>query len=100
MLAWIQQERDRSMKVDYLLVWAANAAIVAVLPAKLGWSGAPLLIFLTYAVTAGIVLTLAEDLRYATLAFTRTDIRSYLKVRVGLVAVFGIVPFLLGRALS
>lgn len=100
MLPFAQLERDRSMKVEYLTDWAVNAVVVVVLPTSMGLAGASLWIFPAYAVIAGIALTLAEDLRYARLAFTRTDVRSYLMARVAIVAVCGIVPFLLGSALS
>lgn len=93
-------ERDRSMKLDYLLDWTVNIFIVAVLPVRIGLLGAPLWFFLTYAATAGVVLTLVDDVGYAREIFSRSDIRSYLKVRIAIIAILGIAPFLSGCALA
>ena len=87
---------DRSMKMDYLLSWTMNVFLVAVFPATIGFVGAPLWSFLGYAVVAGIVLTLVEDVSFVRTVFERADVRGYLKVRIVLVMVCGIIPFLIG----
>lgn len=96
----MQLDRDRSMKLDYLLGWAVNALIVVVLPARMGSLAAPLWVFLAYAVIAGGALTLAEDARYARAVLVRSDIRHYLQVRIAIVMALGVVPFMAGTAVS
>lgn len=96
----VQLKRERSMWLNYLLRCTANVFIVAVLPARMGSSGEPLWIFLAYAVTAGTVLALAEDVGWAREIFVRPDIRNYLKVRIAIVVVCGIAPFLSGSAFT
>lgn len=93
-------DHDRSMLAKYVLDWAMNLVIVAVLPVRIGILGAPLWFFLGYAIIAGLAAILTEDLRYARLVFVRADIRDYLAVRIAIVAVLGIAPFLAGHMLS
>jgi len=93
-------DHDRSVLTKYVLDWAMNLVIVAVLPVRIGILGAPLWFFLAYAIIAGLVAMLAEDLRYARLMFARADIRDYLTVRIAIVAVLGIAPFLAGHLLA
>lgn len=88
------------MMANHVLNWAVNVFTVVVLPARLGLLGAPPSVFIAYAMIAGIVLTLAEDPRYARLIFSRADIRRYLAVRIAIVVVVGITPFLTGRVLA
>lgn len=88
------------MKLDDLLGWSVNVFAVAVLPARIGVLGGPLWFFLVYAVIAGIMITLAEDVRYVRSTFVLSDLRDSLKVRTVIVMVYGIAPFLLGRAFA
>ncbi len=100
MLPLTRLVRDRSMTLDFLLHWTANVVMVALLPVRIGVSGATLWGFLAYAVIVGIVLTLVDDVRNARRIFVRPDVRDYMKVRVAIVVILGVMPFLAGRALA
>lgn len=88
------------MTLELLLRWAVSLLIVTVLPGTMGAAGQPLWLFLVYAVAAGSLLTVAEDPRYARAVRFRADVRSYLLVRIAIVAACGILPFLIARALA
>lgn len=100
MLTRVQLARDRFMKLDHMLGWAVNAIVVVAFPARMGSLAAPLWAFLAYAVAAGIALTFVENARYVREVFARADIRHYLQVRIAIVVLVGIVPFLAGGAFS
>lgn len=85
------------MMPDHVLNLAVNVCTVVVPPDRLGFPSAPPSFFIAYAMIAGTVLMLAEDLRYARSIFFRADIRRYLAVRIAIVVVVGITPFLTGR---
>lgn len=91
-------EADESLGLDAAMSWAANIVIVAVLPARLGLLGAPVWFFLAYAAVAGCMLAVSESLSYARDLFFRSDVRAYLVARVVIVAVGGLIPFVIGGA--
>ena len=90
---------DRLMDLDFFLRWGVNLFILAVLPTRLGMLGAPLWFFMAYAALAGGVLTLTGTLNHPEEGVSRADLRDYALVRVALVALCGLVPFAIGRAL-
>lgn len=89
-----------SPRAEHLLSWAVNAIIVVVLPVRLGLSLASPLLFLGYAAVCGVILTVAEDRHFLLGIVMRRDVRAYLFARIAIVAVAGLVPFLIGRALG
>lgn len=86
-----------SSLTEATLSWLVNFVVVVVLPARLGFSDASLPLFLLYSLVCGIILTLAEDWRFLRSVFFRSDVRSYLFVRVAIVAALGIGPFLIAK---
>jgi hypothetical protein len=94
-----QNWADPFTGLDLFLSWGVNLFILAVLPTRLGMLGAPLWFFMVYAALAGGVLTLTGTLRHPGEIISRADLRDYALVRVALVALCGLVPFAIGRAL-
>lgn len=88
------------MDPEPMLRWICNIIAVTLLPACLGSTGQPLGMFLAYAVLAGAALTLGENRHYFWTVSMRPDLRSYVRVRVGLVAVLGLLPFLGGTTFA
>lgn len=88
------------IRPDLLLPFVVNFAVMVILPARLGLSGVPVATFLAYAVLSGALLTLAGNFRYLRTMFSRRDVRSYLLVRVVIVAIVGAVPFIVARSLA
>jgi len=88
------------IRPDLLLPLAVNFVVMVILPAKLGFSGASVPIFLAYAALSGALLTLAGDLRYLRAVFSRRDVRGYLLARILIVATAGAIPFIVARSLT
>jgi hypothetical protein len=84
------------MTAEIILRCVGNLIVVGPLPFRLGLTGVPFWYLLIYAVVAGLMLTVAEDLRFARALFQRSDVRSYAQVRVALIAVLGTAPFVSG----
>ncbi len=61
--------------------------------------GAPLWFFMAYAVLAGGAFTLTGTLGHRGEGISRADLRDHALVRVALVALCGLAPFAIGRAL-
>ena len=93
-------EPDRTMRSGSLARLPFQLFIAAALPAWLGMLGAPIWLFIAYAVLAGGVLTATESLRNARDVFSEPAMYHYTLVRVALVAGGGIIPFVLGAALN
>lgn len=93
-------EADRAMQLSSLARLPLKLLIVVVLPAWLGMLGAPIWLFFAYAALAGGVLTLIESLRCAREVFSEPAMRHYTLVRVALVVVCGIIPFVVGTTLN
>ena len=85
---------------DILLPLAVNFVAMVILPARLGLSGVSVATFLVYAALSGALLTLAGDFRYLRTIFSRSDVRSYLLVRIVIVVIAGAVPFVVARNLA
>lgn len=90
---------DYNMMTEIVLRCVGNLIVIGALPFRLGQMGAPFWYLPIYAIVAGIILTVAKDIRYAQGMFLRVDVRSYTRVRVALIAVFGATPFLAGMTL-
>ena len=88
------------MTLEWQLRFATNLFVVTVPPAYLGLSQQPLLSFLVYALGVGVALTLSEQPSFARDFLARSDVRSYLQVRVALVLLCGAVPYLVGIMLG
>lgn len=88
---------DRSRSLGSAMSWVVNFVIVAVLPMRLGPPGAPLWFFMAYAVVAGCVLALTENLAHGCDTFFRSAVRAYLPARIMIIAVGGLIPFTIGR---
>lgn len=88
------------VRPDLLLPLAVNFVAMVVLPARLGLSGVSVATFIAYAALSGALLTLAGDLRFLRSMFSRRDVRSYLFVRIVIVAIVGAVPFIVARNLA
>ena len=82
------------------VTWLGNILAIAVLPFKLGISNASAILFLSYCMLCGAVLTFAEDSRFIIIAADRSDVRGYLLVRVVMTLVLGSGPFLIGKAIA
>lgn len=93
-------EPDCDMMAEIVLRWVGNLIVIGALPFRLGQMGAPLWYLPIYAVVAGLMLTVAEDGQFAREVFFRIDVRSYMRVRIALIAVLGVTPFLAGMALQ
>ncbi len=92
-------EPDHNVTIEIVLRWVGNLIVIGVLPFRLGQMGAPLWYLPIYAVIAGLMLTIAEDLRFAREMFSRADVRGYTRVRIALITVLGATPFVGGMAL-
>jgi hypothetical protein len=90
----------RSIRPDILLPLAVNFVVMVILPVRLGLSGVSIAVFLAYAALSGALLTLAEDLRYLRTIFLHRDVRDYLLVRIVIVAIVAVVPFVIARNLA
>lgn len=90
----------RSIRPDLLLPLAVNFVVMVILPVRLGLSGASVAVFLAYAALSGALLTLAGDFRYLHTIFLHRDVRGYLLVRIVIVAIVGVVPFIIARSLA
>jgi len=88
------------LRPDILLPLAVNFVVMVILPARLGLSGVSTATFLVYAALSGALLTLAGDVRYLRAIFSRRDVRSYLLVRIVIVAIVGAIPFIVARNLA
>jgi hypothetical protein len=88
------------MRIETFGIWTANLSAVTLAPALLGRTGAGLADFTIYAATAASVLVTMEDGRALQGVINRPDIRNYFQVRVVLVAVLAIGPFLIGRVFA
>lgn len=88
------------VRPDLVLPLAVNFVAMVVLPARLGLSGVSVATFIAYAALSGALLTLAGDLRFLRSMFSRRDVRSYLLVRIAIVAVVGAIPFIVARSLA
>jgi hypothetical protein len=95
-----QMSDDRPVDPEPMLRWICNIIAVTLLPARLGSSGQTLGMFLIYAVLAGAALTLGENRRYLWTVSRRPDLRSYLRVRVGVVVIIGLIPFVGGATFA
>jgi hypothetical protein len=93
-------EAAHDMRAEIILQYVGNLIVIGVLPFRLGQMGSPFWYLLTYAVVTGLILTVAEDLRFARALFQRADVRSYAQVRVALIAVVGTAPFVAGMTLA
>lgn len=91
-----REASDRGLTPEIILRCVGNLIVIGALPYRLGQMGAPLWCLPVYAVLAGLMMTLAEDLRAARTIFERRDVRSYAQVRVALVAALGTAPFAAG----
>lgn len=96
----MKESVDVSPQVENILSWSVNAIIVIVLPVRLGLSHASPLLFLLYAAVCGTILTVAEDRHFVSGILRRRDVRGYLLARTAIVAVAGLVPFIIGRLLA
>jgi hypothetical protein len=92
-------EPDHDVITEIVLRCVGNLIVIGVMPFRLGQMGAPIWYLLLYAVVAGLMLTIAEDLRFAREMFSRADVRSYTRVRIAIIAVLGVMPFAGGMAL-
>jgi hypothetical protein len=81
---------------EIILRCVGNLIVVGALPFRLGQTGAPWWGLPIYAVLAGLMMTLAEDIHFARAIFLRRDVRGYAQVRVALIAALGTVPFAAG----
>jgi hypothetical protein len=81
-------------RVDTLALWTANLMAITVLPACLGRSGPSVINFVVYALVAGFLLAVIEDKRHLTRIFSRSDVRAYVEVRIALVALGSLGPYL------
>ena len=86
------------MRLESLGIWAANLLAVTVLPASLGRSGPRMLDFAIYSVVAGLLLTCLEDKRYLLGLVERSEVRAYVKVRIAVVGLAALGPYLAGAA--
>lgn len=88
------------IRPDLLLPLVVNFAAMVILPARLGLSGVSIPTFLAYAALSGALLTLAGNFQYLRTMFLRRDVRSYLLVRIAIVAIVGAIPFIVARSLT
>lgn len=88
------------IRPDLLLPLVVNFVAMVILPARLGLSGVSISTFLAYAALSGALLTLAGNFQYLRTMFLRRDVRSYLLVRIAIVAVVGAIPFIVARSLT
>lgn len=96
--ACVQPAYHMITEITFRLV--GNLIVIGALPFRLGLMGAPLWYLPFYALIAGLMLTVAEDLRFAQALFQRKDVRSYAQVRIALVAIIGTAPFVAGMAMA
>ncbi|MBB5712953.1 hypothetical protein FHT02_004215 [Sphingomonas xinjiangensis] len=89
----------RTMMIEIVLRCVGNLIVIGALPFRLGHLGAPLWYLPIYAAVAGLMLTVAEDFSFARELFLRADVRSYMRVRIAIIAVLGAMPFVAGMAL-
>lgn len=90
---------DQPQGLQATMSWVGNLVIVAVLPMRLGLLGTPLWFFMAYAVVAGCVLALTGSLDFAREMVFRSDVRAYVLVRIMIVGLVGLIPFMIGREL-
>lgn len=81
---------------EIILRCVGHLIVVGALPFRLGQTGAPWWCLPIYAVVAGVMMTVAEDIRFARALFLRRDVRGYAQVRIALIALLGTAPFAAG----
>lgn len=91
---------DHHMVTDIILRCVGNLIVIGALPFRLGQMGAPLWFLPVYAAVAGLMLTVAEDLRFARALFQRSDVRCFAQVRIAVIAILGIIPFVAGSTMA
>jgi hypothetical protein len=86
--------RDR--RAERWGLWTANLVAVTVVPFTLGGTWRAPVGFAVYVGVAALALMLAEDGALWRQLRTRPDVRAYLRVRLALVALGALPPFVIG----